>query len=179
MQRTRNQHVSHARQFSGGGSCAPLMPSVGCYKFGEVKNLDAITLAVEKWQQEGLSLEPPLAEELIIARLKEIDRKHSQDVIALYSRTGGMKNGESDSHFFSLWSLDRLASETLKYDRPHILFGDLLIDSQFYCFKYENEQVSSVCVDYLNGDGPEVVTRSVEEFFRSLVTDPQSLGWLE
>jgi hypothetical protein len=29
MQRTRNQHVSHARLVSTGGSCAPLMPSVG------------------------------------------------------------------------------------------------------------------------------------------------------
>src|SRR2546425_11819728 len=28
MQRTRNQHVSHARLVVGGGSCAPLMPSV-------------------------------------------------------------------------------------------------------------------------------------------------------
>jgi hypothetical protein len=50
--------------------------------------LGAINLAVEKWQQEGLSLEPPLAEELIIARMKELDRKYSQDVIALYLRTG-------------------------------------------------------------------------------------------
>ena len=156
-----------------------LKADVGCYTLREIKNLDSITLAVEKWQQEGLSLEPPLAEELIIARLKEIDRKHSQDVIALYSRTGGMKSGESESHLFSLWSLDRLTSETLKYGRPHILFGDLLIDSQFYCFRYENEQVSSVCVDYLNGDEPEVVARSVEEFFSILVADPQSLGWLE
>jgi hypothetical protein len=29
MQRTRNQHVSHARLVAGGGSCAPLMPGVG------------------------------------------------------------------------------------------------------------------------------------------------------
>jgi hypothetical protein len=28
MQRTRTQHVSYARQVSGGGSCAPLMPGV-------------------------------------------------------------------------------------------------------------------------------------------------------
>ena len=28
MQRTRNQHVSHARLVCCGGSCAPLMPSV-------------------------------------------------------------------------------------------------------------------------------------------------------
>jgi hypothetical protein len=28
MQRTRNQHVSHARLVACGGSCAPLMPSV-------------------------------------------------------------------------------------------------------------------------------------------------------
>jgi hypothetical protein len=28
MQRTRNWHVSHAGLVAGGGSCAPLMPSV-------------------------------------------------------------------------------------------------------------------------------------------------------
>jgi hypothetical protein len=28
MHPTRNQHVSHARLVAGGGSCAPLMPSV-------------------------------------------------------------------------------------------------------------------------------------------------------
>src|SRR2546425_12961572 len=32
MQRTRNQHVSHARLVAGGGSCAPLMPSVRVVK---------------------------------------------------------------------------------------------------------------------------------------------------
>ena len=30
MQRTRNQRVSHARLVAGGGSCAPLKPSVRC-----------------------------------------------------------------------------------------------------------------------------------------------------
>jgi hypothetical protein len=31
MQRTRNEHVSHARLIAGGGSCAPLMSIVMCY----------------------------------------------------------------------------------------------------------------------------------------------------
>jgi hypothetical protein len=36
MQQTRNQHVSHARLVAPGGSCAPLMPSVGLLCIGYV-----------------------------------------------------------------------------------------------------------------------------------------------
>ncbi len=35
MQRTRNKRVSHARLVAGGGSCAPLMPTVMRLPFNE------------------------------------------------------------------------------------------------------------------------------------------------
>jgi len=55
-----------------------------------------------------------------------------------------MKSGRSDSHMWSLWPIERLISENARYDRPHILFADFLIDSHFYCFSYVSEEQSAV-----------------------------------
>jgi hypothetical protein len=90
-----------------------------------------------------------------------------------------MKEGESDSHMWELWSIERLVSENSGYGRSHILFADFLINSHLYCFKYENEQKSSVCVDYFNGEEPEPVAGSVTEFFEVYVREPAKLRMFE
>ena len=95
--------------------------------------LIALDKVLRTWRNEGIGLLPPLKEADIIARLNKTGRKYSRDVTTLYSATGGMKDGESDSHLWTLWSLDRVIQETLSYNRPHILFADFLIDSYFYC----------------------------------------------
>ena len=90
-----------------------------------------------------------------------------------------MEDGESDSHLWSLWSLDTVISETSRYSRPYILFADFLISTHLYCFKYENEEESSVRIDYVNGEEPELVAGSVEEFFQLFNTEAGKLRMFE
>jgi hypothetical protein len=141
--------------------------------------LSALVKAIRNWQREEIVLLPPLHESAIAARLEALKRPYSRDVVALYAATGGMDDGHSDAHLLSLWSLDRVVKETTSYNRPYILFADFLIDSHFYCFKYRDEDMSAVAVDYLNGEEPELVAASVEEFFETLNTDPGKLMVLD
>jgi hypothetical protein len=86
-----------------------------------------------------------------------------------------MADDQLDSRCWSLWSLDRLVSENLRYQRPYLLFADFLIESHLYCFKYETPERSSVCIDYFNGQEPRVVSNTVSEFFDLYVRDAESL----
>lgn len=138
--------------------------------------MTAVECPIEKWKLEKVALSSPVEESVVAAKLSALGRAYSRDVLALYAVTGGMEDGYSDSHLWSLWSLERVVAETGLYTRPYILFADFLCDSQLYCFKYLNEEHSSVCVDYLNGNEPELLAGSVEEFFEILNNDPARLG---
>jgi hypothetical protein len=141
--------------------------------------MTAIEQAIEKWKLEKIALHSPLEESVVMATLSALGRPYSRDVLALYTATGGMKDCNSDSHLWSLWSLERVISETSRYTRPYILFADFLINSHFYCFKYENEERSSVAVDYLDGTEPETLAGSVQEFFEMLNNDAARLRMFE
>jgi|SRR5918912_3428114 hypothetical protein len=141
--------------------------------------LSVMEKVIETWQLEGLNLLPPNDEAAVIAELNKIGRKYSHDVVALYCTTGGMLDGESDSHIWSLWPLARILSENSRYNRSYILFADFLIDSHLYCFRYENDERSSVCIEYGNGDEPKQVAGSVNEFFELYLRNPGSLEMFE
>ena len=141
--------------------------------------LSAMETTIEKWRREGVNLLPPNGEAAVIAALSKIGRKYSRDVVALYCATGGMTDGESDSRVWSLWSLKRVVSENSRYDRPYILFADFLINSHLYCFKYENDERSAVCVDYFNGEEPERIAYSVNEFFELYLKSPRDLAMFD
>jgi hypothetical protein len=136
----------------------------------------AIETAIQRWNREDLRLLPPIEESVIKASLDNLGRACSRDVLALYSLTGGMEDGYSDSHMLSLWPFQKAIAETARYTRPYIMFADFLIDSHLYCFRYENQERSSVVVDYVNGEEPELVAESVEEFFKLLNCDAAKLG---
>ena len=137
--------------------------------------MNAIYAAIEKWKREKVVVLQPIERSIVAANFRKIGRKCSNDVLALYTTTGGMEDGESDSHLWSLWSLDKVISETSRYSRPYILFADFLISTHLYCFKYENEEESSVRIDYVNGEEPELVAGSVEEFFQLFNTEAGKL----
>ena len=141
--------------------------------------MNALKRAIKKWGREEVPLHLPIEESIIAAKLSKLGRPYSADVVELYCVTGGMEDGYSDSHMWTLWSLERVVKESAVYPRPHIRFADFLIDSHFYCFKYENEARSSVGVDYLNGEEPELVAGSVEEFFEILESDAAKLRMFE
>jgi hypothetical protein len=147
--------------------------------FVRQRTLSFIETAIKSWERDEIDLHPPIAEQVVRDALGKIGRPYSSDVVALYCATGGMGEGESDSHMWCLWSLERVLEENSRYKRPYILFADFLIDSHLYCFKYESMETSAVCVDYFNGDEPELVARSVNEFFEAFVTDAAKLRMFE
>lgn len=140
-------------------------------------DLISLNAVLRKWHEEGVELLPPVKEAYVMAVLDRIGRKSSLDVVSLYCATGGMT--DDDHLFWSLWSLDRVVAENLRYDRPYILFADFLIDSHFYCFRYENDERSSVCVEYFNREEPKPLAESVSDFFDLYLKSPGQLEMFE
>ncbi len=130
---------------------------------------------IGKWRSEGIDLLPPNEEAAVIAELNKIGRKYSRDVVDLYCATGGMQNGEMDSLLLSLWALDRVVSESPDYGRPLFPFADWLIDSHFYCLRYENEETSSVYIDFFNGHEPRRLAETLSEFFELYLSAPEKI----
>jgi hypothetical protein len=149
-----------------------LIWDVRCFFSCEEITLNYLHFIIEKWLAQGINLLQPNEESLIVTALNSTGRKHSRDVIDLYCAIGGMQEGESDSHMWSMWSLDKIVSENSRYDRPYILFADYLIQSHLYCFKYESDERSSVCIDHFNGEAPKQVASSVRDFFELYMESP-------
>jgi thiamine pyrophosphokinase len=135
----------------------------------------ALNIALERWRAEKIDLLPPREEVEVTSILNAAGRQISRDVIQLYCTTGGRVDQAIDSHFWSLWSLGRVAAENAKYSQPYLLFADCMIDSHLYCFKYENSKESSVCIDLFNGEEPQRVADSVNQFFELYVNSPERL----
>jgi hypothetical protein len=133
---------------------------------------------LRRWRAGGVRLLPPIEETDVIAAFAKTGRKISSDVVGLYCATRGMEDGEMDE-LFSLWPLERVMSESSSYGRTHIPFADFLINSHFYCFRFENEKRSSVYIDYLNGEEPERVAGSIAEFFDLYLREPGKLEMFE
>jgi len=146
--------------------------------YGDTR-LNSIETAIEKWKREGVSLLPPLSLEAVAAKLSLLGRPWSRDLLALHAATGGMTDDESDSHLWSLWPLEKVITATTSYNRPYILFADFSINAQLYCLKYENDEQSSVAIDYVNGNEPKTVARSLDEFFQVFNSDAAKLKMFE
>ena len=68
-----------------------------------------------------------------------------------------------------------MIAENLKFKTDFALFGDFLIFSHLYRYKYENEDVSSVYCDFGTGEYLKT-SNSVEEFFDLYLTNPTGVG---
>jgi hypothetical protein len=142
--------------------------------------LTTLDEVLDKWRAAGISLLPPADVAHVVSMLDRTGRKYSLDVVNFYCAFGGMKDSESDFYCVSFWPLDKVISENSSYARPHILFADFLIHSHCYCFRYEDNERSSVCVDYFNDSEPERIAESVEDFFHLYLRNPKKLGmWVE
>ena len=131
---------------------------------------------LRRWREDGIRLLPPADEVGVRAALDETGRRYSRDVVALYLATGGMPDGELDSRAWSLWTLEQVVTQNSVYGRPHLLFADFLIHSHVYCFRYEDEERSSVLMDDFGDDEPELLAGSVSEFFELYLSNPGGLG---
>jgi len=131
--------------------------------------------ATRTWQRTGVEILPPANEGRIRAVMHEIGRPLSSDVIKLYQSTGGFTGG-TDAHVWSLWSLDRVCEVNREYRGPLTAFSDGLIDSFYFCFRYENESISSVWIDHMADTELIRVAGSVTDFFDRYLREPGALG---
>jgi hypothetical protein len=89
-----------------------------------------------------------------------------------------MAEYESDSELISFWSIEQIVKENLLYKSELALFADFLIHSQFWGFKFENTETSSVFIDYFNDEvGLEKIANSVEEFIDLYLDNPDNVFW--
>lgn len=144
---------------------------------------------IDCWRRDQVTLLPPATHNEIRDALLQIEQPlFSQDVLRLYVMTSGMEDYTSDGNtYFSLWSLKRIVEENrlakaTKTQRQggYFWFADFLINSHFYCLKYETPETSSVYLDLLDfaKDAPTILLApSLEAFFEKYLSRPSDL-WL-
>ena len=142
------------------------------------KTTRAFQQLIENWQSEFTPLELGVSPD----KLKTLFASHgfhaTQDVIDLYSLTGGMKNGHANDRMFELWCLDRLDEENGASKWDFLWFGDWLISSHLYALQPVDEGHSAVYIDYQCDriTPPQFLAESLYEFAERLVSDPTSMG---
>ncbi len=132
----------------------------------------------EKWKRENLDIVPPYSKEQIQNSFDKIGKLVSRDIFQVYTTFGGLTDCQIDSNLLSFWSLEQLVAENSECKSEFTAFGDFLIYSHSYGYKYENENVSSVYSD-LDGGEYIKISESVEEFFNLYLTDPMKIGLYE
>lgn len=130
---------------------------------------------IEKWKMESLEIISPYSEKQIQNSFDKIGELVSRDVLQIYTTFGGLADEVMDSNLLSFWTLDQLVSENLLHKSGFVLFGDFLINSHFYGYKYENENISSVFSDFETGEFLKIA-ESVEDFFHLYLTNPIEIG---
>ncbi|GEM_PF-2556475 len=132
--------------------------------------------AIELWRGDNVTLLSPHIEQDVLDALQKTRRPVSSDVIEFYTLFGGMEG--MDRYCLSLWSVEKVVNENVYYPKPYLLFADFLIDSHLYCFKYENENTSSICIEWGTGEKPQQIADSVSSFFELYITEPAKLELL-
>ena len=128
---------------------------------------------VAKWLGEPVQELPAANASDVQAVFEALGYTASSDVIALYERIGGMQS--MDENYFRLWPLAQVREENASRSPHGVLFADYLINSWCYRVKPVSETEGSVYVDHFDGSPPLLVGRSLDEFFRSCLSDPESV----
>lgn len=129
---------------------------------------------IEKWKKEELKIVQPYSETQVREAFDKIGKLVSKDVMQIYTSIGSM-NDNMDLNLLCFWNLDNLVTENLNHKSEFTLFGDFLINSHFYGYKYENENISSVYSDFQTSEHIKIA-ESVEEFLHLYLTDPWEIG---
>jgi hypothetical protein len=132
---------------------------------------ESLKKVAEIWHKECLELVKPKSEKEIVEKLANLKMPISQDVVEVYSILGGMVDGESDATCFSFWDIDKILDEN-EPNSELIGFGDFLIHSHLYYFKFRNESVSSIHIWWEEKD-IEKIADSFEEFFENYLKNPE------
>jgi hypothetical protein len=140
----------------------------------------AIERAIGWWQVMDTSLLPPATVEEVGEAFARLDARVSQDVLKLYSLTGGMGHECKYGDIWRLWSLDELRLPRVDVphttERPLVYFADYFIESHLYAFHFESDEHSSVHMSADRADyAPHEIAGSVEEFLQALICHPASV----
>ena len=130
---------------------------------------------IEKWKKEELKIVQSYSETQVRDAFNKIGKSVSKDIIQIYTSIGAIDNNDTDSNLLCFWDLDYLINENLTYKSDFALFGDFLINSHFYGYKYENENISSVYSDFETSKYIKIA-ESVEEFLNLYLTNPIEIG---
>ena len=134
-----------------------------------------IRKVIDRWNRENTILLPAQNEAIVKSFLEQTEHNYSNDVVELYCLTGGMDQDYMDNRCFSFWPLEKLVDENLTNRGTDLYFSDFLIHSHYYGFMYENENVSSVWIDYLDGKTRDKIAGSVYDFFELFLNAPGKL----
>lgn len=129
---------------------------------------------IQKWKNEELDIFPPYSETQVREAFDKIGKSVSKDVIQIYTFIGSM-NDNMDLNLLCFWNLDNLVTENLNHKSDFTLFGDFLVNSHFYGYKYENGNISSVYSDFETGEHLKIA-ESVEDFLHLYLIDPWEIG---
>lgn len=129
---------------------------------------------IQKWKNEELEVVQPYSETQVREAFDKIGKSVSKDIIQIYTSIGSM-NDTMDLNLLCFWNLGNLVTENLNHKSKFTLFGDFLINSHFYGYKYENENISSVYSDFETGEYIKIA-ESVEEFLHLYLTDLIEIG---
>jgi hypothetical protein len=129
---------------------------------------------VTKWRREGVALLPPRDEREVVEALGRTGRPFSRDLVSLYRATGGMEDDAMNEDGLCLWRPERLVEASLKEPRELLLFMDFLLNSHCYGLRYEDEETSSVHIDYFSGTSRRAAG-SLDEFIRIYLSDPSRI----
>jgi hypothetical protein len=138
-------------------------------------NQETLQKIVEKWKDENLELVSPYSVEQVQKNFDKIGKLVSKDILQIYTTFGGIADENIDSNLLSFWTLEQLVVENSSRKSDFILFGDFLIFSHLYGYKYENKNISSVYSDFETGEFLKI-SESVEEFFHLYLTNPREIG---
>ncbi len=123
------------------------------------------------WKNEDLKIAEPLSENNVVESFANLGVLLSKEVIDVYSNLGGMIDENMDSVCFSFWTVERILTEN-KPNSELTFFADFLINSHWYGFKFENENVSSIHI-YWGENQIEKIADSFNEFFENYLTKPE------
>lgn len=112
----------------------------------------AVELLVARWVKESAEPIAPAPEAVVRATFQRTSLPISEDIIALYSQTGGMADGVMDDNLFSLWPIEKIVKECTDSPKDILKFGDFLIDSHRYGFRFVNNDISSVWINAVSDD---------------------------
>ncbi|MFO1227389.1 hypothetical protein [Roseateles sp.] len=125
---------------------------------------------IERWKGDGLVLLPAEPESAVRAAFSKVGSTATADVISMYATLGGMP--EMDKEYWRLWSLADIQIENATSTATGVLFSDYLISCWSYRLVPNEDDTSSVFVDYFNDDQCIHVASSLEEFFGKYIEDP-------